>query len=238
MAVKLHKWHRRIGLFASSFIIFLVITGIVLQHSDDLGLPSKHLASSWLLKYYGIKPNPITTYQLNNQTVSHAGNRIYLSGKPVAENIDDLFGAIQVDKQFIVATTDSIIVLAQDGTLLDEVTTLDGLVESPLGISKSNEGSPIIRGTSNYWISTNNLVDWSQYEGEHPKWVASGITLPALRQVIETHDMSQQISLERFLLDAHSGRVFGKYGIYVIDIAAILLLILSLTGIWLWAVRR
>ena len=50
--------------------------------------------------------------------------------------------------------------------------------------------------------------------------------------------MSKQINLERFLLDAHSGRVFGKYGIYVIDVAAILLLILSITGIWLWVVRR
>jgi len=74
MAAKLHKWHRRIGLLASAFIVFLVITGIVLQHSDDLGLPSKHLANSWLLKHYGIKPNPITTFQLGNQTISHAGD--------------------------------------------------------------------------------------------------------------------------------------------------------------------
>jgi len=50
--------------------------------------------------------------------------------------------------------------------------------------------------------------------------------------------MGRQISLERFLLDAHSGRFFGKYGVYVIDIAALLLLILSITGIWLWATRR
>ena len=83
MAAKLHKWHRRIGLVASAFIIFLVITGIVLQHSDELDLPTKHLANIWLLDYYGIKPNPITTYQLGNQTVSHAGNRLYVSGEPI-----------------------------------------------------------------------------------------------------------------------------------------------------------
>ena len=61
-----------------AFIIFLVITGIVLQHSDDLDLPSKHLASSWLLNYYGIKPNPITTYQLGNQTISHCWKTFFI----------------------------------------------------------------------------------------------------------------------------------------------------------------
>jgi len=238
MATKLHKWHRRIGLLASAFILFLVITGIVLQHSDDLGLPSKHLASSWLLKYYGIKPNPIVTYQLGNQTISHAGEHLYLSGTPITEDVDDLFGAIHQDNLFIIATTNSLIVMADDGSIIDEITTLDGLAEAPLGISQSQDGAPILRGVSKYWVSTNELYEWLEYDGEHPKWVVPSITLPALRQVIEAHDMSQQISLERFLLDAHSGRVFGKYGIYVIDIAAILLMILSITGIWLWAVRR
>ena len=238
MAIKLHKWHRRIGLLASTFIIFLVITGIVLQHSDDLGLPTKHLASTWLLNYYGIKPNPITTYQLGNQTVSHAGHNLYLSGKPFVEAIETLHGAILHDNEIIIATDNSLIVTDLSGNIIDEITTLDGLVESPLGISNSVDQSAIIRGSTRYWENKSDLYNWHEYNGPHPVWVASSITLPALRNVIESHDMSRQISLERFLLDAHSGRVFGKYGIYIIDVAAILLLILSLTGIWLWVVRR
>lgn len=238
MAAKLHKWHRRIGLLASSFIIFLVITGIVLQHSDDLGLPTKHLASTWLLTYYGIKPNPITTYQLGNQTISHAGYNVYLSGKPIVENIENIYGAILSNNQILIAANSSLIVIDHSGNIVDEITTLDGLKESPLGISNSNNNLAIIRGNTQYWENKTDLYHWQEYSGPHPTWVSPSITLPALRSVIETHDMGKQISLERFLLDAHSGRVFGKYGIYIIDAAAILLLILSLTGIWLWAVRR
>jgi len=96
MAAKLFIWHRRIGLLASLFIFFLVVTGIALQHSDDLNLPEKFLSNTWLLKYYGIKPNPITTYQLGNQTVSHAGETIYLSGKPIDVHADSLQGAIAI----------------------------------------------------------------------------------------------------------------------------------------------
>ncbi len=238
MAAKLHKWHRRIGLLASTFIIFLVITGIILQHSDGLGLPSKHLTNSWLLKYYGIKPNPIKTYLVGNQTISHAGNKIYFSGKPIAEDVENLFGAIIQDDRFIIASSNSLIIINHEGTLIDEITTLDGLAEAPLGISESSDGSTITRGQSKNWQSQNGLFNWKEYKEPHSNWISPSITPPTLQQAIEAHDISQQINLERLLLDAHSGRVFGKYGIYVIDAAAILLMVLALTGIWLWVCRR
>ena len=238
MAAKLHMWHRRVGLLASLFIVFLVLTGIALQHSDDLNLPSTHLSNAWLLKYYGIKPNPITTYQLGNQTVSHAGETIYLSGKAIDTHADDLYGAIAINEEIIIATSNSIIICDRSGSIIDEISVQDGLNEPPLGIALSSNGTAVIRGVNTYWEGSNDYVSWHKLEGPHPRWVAASITLPALKQVIESQDMSKQITMERFLLDAHSGRFFGKYGIYVIDVAAILLLILSITGIWLWTTRR
>jgi hypothetical protein len=239
MAAKLHKWHRRIGLLATTFIVFLVVTGIALQHSDNFNLNTQYLSNSWLLKYYGIKPNPIITYQLGNQTISHAGESIYLSGKPISHHVESIHGAIpHSNNEFIIATSDSLLVINNKGDIVDEVTTQDGLQEAPIGIAVSKNNSTVMRGINTYWESVDDLTQWQALQGPHPRWVAPAITLPALRQVIESHDMSQQINLERFLLDAHSGRFFGKYGIYVIDIAAILLLILSVTGIWLWVVRR
>lgn len=239
MAAKLHKWHRRIGLLATIFIIFLVITGIALQHSDDFNLNSQYLSNSWLLKYYGIKPNPIVTYQLGNQTISHAGESVYLSGKPISHQVESIHGAIShSNHELIIATSDSLLVINNQGEIVDEITTRDGLQEAPIGIALSKNNTTVMRGINTYWESVNDLTQWQVLQGPHPHWVAPAITLPALKHVIESHDMSQQINLERFLLDAHSGRFFGKYGVYVIDIAAILLLILSVTGIWLWVARR
>jgi hypothetical protein len=242
MAAKLHKWHRRTGLLASSFMVFLVITGIALQHSDDFELNRKFLSNTWLLNYYGIKPNPIKSYQINNQTISHAGENIYLSGKPILQNISVIHGAIKhpsnSDDEIIIATSNSLITINHNGNIVDEITTQDGLREVPLGIALSKNNTVVLRGINTNWESPGDLNNWQKLQGPYPLWAAPSVTLPALRQVIESHDMSQQINLERFLLDAHSGRFFGKYGIYVIDIAAILLLILSITGIWLWSSRR
>ncbi len=238
MAAKLHKWHRRIGLLAAIFIAFLVFTGLALQHSDDLNLPSNYLSNTWLLKYYGIKPNPITTYQLGNRTISIAGQRLYLSGEPIEINCEQLYGAVGINQEIIIATDSSLFVIDHAGNILDEISTQDGLVEKPLGIALSSANTVLLRGVNQYWESSTPYTKWQIYQGPHPKWVAPTITLPALKQVIEVKDMGQQISIERFLLDAHSGRFFGKYGVYFIDAAAILMLILAITGIWLWSVRR
>ena len=46
--------------------------------------------------------------------------------------------------------------------------------------------------------------------------------------------LAQGLSLERLLLDVHSGRIFGRYGPWVVDAAAIALLMLGLSGVWIY----
>jgi len=40
------------------------------------------------------------------------------------------------------------------------------------------------------------------------------------------------------ILDLHSGRFFGQLGPWVFDAAAVLLILLSLSGTWIWLKRR
>ncbi|MBK8959481.1 MAG: PepSY domain-containing protein [Proteobacteria bacterium] len=42
------------------------------------------------------------------------------------------------------------------------------------------------------------------------------------------------VSYERVLLDVHSGRLFGRVGVWVVDAAAVCLLALALTGTWMF----
>ncbi len=39
--------------------------------------------------------------------------------------------------------------------------------------------------------------------------------------------------LERVLLDVHSGRILGAWGVYLVDAAAVLFLGLVLSGLWM-----
>ena len=46
------------------------------------------------------------------------------------------------------------------------------------------------------------------------------------------------ISVEQLLLDLHSGRFAGRYGPVFVDLLALLLAAVSLTGAWLFLVPR
>jgi uncharacterized iron-regulated membrane protein len=49
-----YRWHRRIGVVATLFIILLSITGILLNHNAQLSLHKVNIESPWLLELYNI----------------------------------------------------------------------------------------------------------------------------------------------------------------------------------------
>jgi len=49
-------WHRRIGLFALVLVVILAITGLMLNHTEKLGLAESYISREWLLNWYGIEP--------------------------------------------------------------------------------------------------------------------------------------------------------------------------------------
>ncbi|MFT5351416.1 MAG: hypothetical protein ACI9MF_002239 [Gammaproteobacteria bacterium] len=46
------------------------------------------------------------------------------------------------------------------------------------------------------------------------------------------------LSLERILLDLHSGRLLGNAGVFIVDLAALFFVFLALSGSWMWLRKR
>ena len=59
----------------------------------------------------------------------------------------------------------------------------------------------------------------------------------AISKAISQAYLGEGLPLERILLDLHSGRLFGKIGVYVMDSAAVLMIVLTVTGLLIW-IRR
>ena len=45
---------------------------------------------------------------------------------------------------------------------------------------------------------------------------------------------SQFLTLERIIVDGHSGRLFGLFGVLLMDLVAVLLILLSVSGVYIW----
>jgi uncharacterized iron-regulated membrane protein len=45
------------------------------------------------------------------------------------------------------------------------------------------------------------------------------------------------ISIQQLLLDIHNGHILGPIGIWLIDALSVLIIFLSLSGLWMWGRR-
>ena len=231
---KLHIWHRYVGITAALFVIVLSVTGLLLNFNDDLDLDESFASNGWLLSRYNISEFSVTSFQLQSRVVSQASDYLYIDGQYIMHMLDNVVGAMDLEDHILLATTSSLIVVDQNGEMFDEVGSYSGLPEKPLGIAKTKQGFPVLRGVNTYWLGNKELTAWQPLQGPHPKWIAPSPTPEELNQLIQTHARSNEISLERIILDLHSGRLLGQWGQHVMSAAAVLLIFLSVTGTLIW----
>jgi uncharacterized iron-regulated membrane protein len=113
-----------------------------------------------------------------------------------------------------------------------------GLIDA---IGHHETGELVVRSAGQVWMADAQLLEWKQLE---PAPDTSSCSFPqeapaALQKTILQQYSGKGLSLERLLLDAHSGRIFGPLGVIIYDLIALSLGSLALSGLVLWwRVRR
>jgi hypothetical protein len=235
-------WHRRIGLFALLLIIILAITGIMLNHTEKLKLDESYVNNSWLLGWYGIEPeNEPVSYRIknkdNNHVISAWQNQLFFDDSAITALEQNIHGAIGAEQFIVIALDNAIILLSYEGELIERVSTsLSFSNIQRLGIKYKR---PVIETSEPlYYIADEHILDWDVITNEDIIWAEKYTLSDNEREQLLVTYRGNGLKLERVILDLHSGRIFGQYGIYVMDAAAIALLWLSLSGLWVWSSRR
>ena len=231
---KLHIWHRYVGITSAFFVIVLSITGLVLNFNDRLALDEIYVGNAWLLDRYKIGSYSVDSFQVESRTISQASDHVYLDGEYILHLREKIVGAIGLTKDFLIATEKSLILIDQHGQIFEEIGSYSGLPEKPLGIAITASGDPVLRGVNTYWKGSKELSAWQPLQGPHPKWVSSISTPELVNTKIQEHARSHEITIERILLDLHSGRLLGSWGQNIMSLAAALLLVLAITGTVIW----
>jgi hypothetical protein len=89
-----------------------------------------------------------------------------------------------------------------------------------------------------YYMADEHILDWDVIINDGVEWVERYTLSKKEKENLLIAYRGNGLKLERVILDLHSGRIFGQYGIYIMDAAAIALLWLSLSGVWVWSSRR
>jgi hypothetical protein len=235
-------WHRRIGLFALVLVIILAITGIMLNHTEKLNLDNTFVNNSALLNWYGIKPKdePVS-FRIENETQSHVisawNKQLFFDDIKVTTLDQTIHGAIGAEEFIVVALDNEIILLSYDGEFIERVSTSISFSNiQRLGMKYKR---PVIETSEPlYYMADEHILDWDVIIDEDIQWTAQYTLSDDEREQLLVAYRGNGLKLERVILDLHSGRIFGQYGIYIMDAAAIALLWLSLSGLWVWSSRR
>ncbi len=225
----LFKFHRYTGLCMAIIIVLLSVTGIILNHTNDLKLDSHYVKNTAILDWYGIKP-PETdiAFTSNNHWIIQAGEHIYFETKLLLKTSETLVGVVYTESFFLLGFTHSLILVSPEAEIIERI-------EKPLTqIGIDTYDSVFIISEGRILYSNDTLLSWQETDQKPPKWSKPSQAPLKLNQHISDLTRNNILPYERLLLDIHSGRFFGAYGVVIVDIAGIFFILLAISGCWMW----
>jgi hypothetical protein len=236
-----YVWHRYMGVSAALIVLVAAVTGLLLNHTEDLQFDSEHIKSDWVLDWYGIKaPDTLQTFPAGDRHVTLMGEHLYLNRREIEGNFRNLVGALWFNDIFIVAISGNILLLTPRGELIEQLQDQDGVPADIKQIGIDANGAVIVRTSHGYYQPDAEFLAWNK-TGKDPgdvRWAKPGPLEPRLKNALQHHYRGEVLPVERVILDLHSGRFFGRLGPWLFDAAAVVLILLSLTGGWIWLKRR
>ena len=239
MRKHLSTWHRRIGVFAASIAVYLSVTGLMLNHSHDIGLDNSRLGSAWMLRLYGIEPPVGISASTGQHKIDQLGETLFIDDRIIGQYSSALIGATSLDQLFVIALKDSILLLTMDGEIIETLTGSSGL---PGQIERVGWAGPglLIQSGQKVYISDADLLSWVPVSDLKSRASWSRLeSIPSGREAkLKLLLPAYGPSWERVIQDLHSGRFFKLSGTLLIDLTGIVLLLLSISGIISFTLRK
>ena len=135
----------------------------------------------------------------------------------------------------VVASSASLYVYGNDGALIDRLEQ-DALPAVPVQAIGAG-GQRLVLQTASGTFQSNDALSWQPALHDAIAWSAPAELSAGERQRY-AELLEPGIPVQRLLLDLHSGRLVGRYGPLVVDLLAVFLAVVSLSGAWLFLKPR
>jgi hypothetical protein len=227
--------HRRLGTFLAFFLVLLVVSGMLLNHSQQLDLVHKPLYGAIARMFYGSHAQTdVPGWPVGDHWFYNNGQQLSMDGRQVGKCQPPIRGAVTVPDALFVLCDEQLLLLDPRGQLVESIrfaaadSARLGEINGMVILETNGQAGvldPQMLGTSP-WSGAIDQVRWSQ-AGVLPEQWSANISIP-----------TSELNLERFILDLHSGRILGQWHMVFMDLLGILLLLLAVGGIWTWYARK
>lgn len=230
-----YKIHRYLGVAVAISLVWLSFTGIFLNHTEDLKLDEKHLDNALLFQLYGLsKPELGKSFQLNQDWILQYGESLHFNDQILKAKIKPLISAIGNEDLYAIGTTEQVLLFTHQGELIDSLKTPE-----PLQKMGWLDHKLLIQTTEKMYVANEDITEWQATTQNIKEAQWSKVTpLPITSQkILAGKYRGEGPTLEQVILDTHSGRLFGMAGVYFADLIAVLTIILTVLGVYLWSRR-
>ncbi|MDH3900042.1 MAG: PepSY domain-containing protein, partial [Gammaproteobacteria bacterium] len=131
-----------------------------------------------------------------------------------------------------------LLLFTANGELIERLDGATGVPAGMLSLGLTPAGELAIHAAHGYYRTDDSFLEWHETEDLEADWSRSTVPSAELRSALQQAWRGTGLTLERLLLDLHSGRILGSWGVYLVDAAAVLFLLLAISGVWLWGKRR
>ncbi len=230
------KSHRLLGSWATLVIVWVVLSGWILNHSQRLGLDQVQISSAILLNWYGMTPEgELHAFTLADHWLTELDHTVFLNGEPIITLNAPLLGAVQLE-EFVAFGSEQEIVL---GILDQKLEIVDRLQRDALpgpiirvGVRENKE--LLIETQGGIFRANGDFIRWSPVDADlamnGTNWSNPQKAPEDLRDTVLKNYRGEGVSLSRLITDLHTGRLFGGFGFLLTDLAAIVILVLTITG--------
>jgi hypothetical protein len=229
----IYSWHRWLGLSVLLWVLMFAISGLLIEAAPALKLDSRKIQTNWVLDRYGVKqPQAVAQWALTEHQIDVWDQGASIGGQWLTEfnqqnkNVTGLGNPLGV---LAVASASQLALYTYGGEFIDQLPGPKGQIEK---VGMTADHQLVVQTQHGNFVADSDLLSWSATGADDIRWSQkqdmAEATTPAAN-----HD----ISWERLLLDVHSGAFFGTVGRWLSRLAAVVMILLALSGFYTWFTR-
>ncbi len=227
------QWHRRLGAVVALLVMLLAVTGILINHSQSMGWHLQPVHSSLVARLYGIPLQMATEgFAVQEHWLIQVGEELYLDQQPVQTCDKKVLGAVSLSEMIAVICGERLLLLDETGGLIEQLNSVPAQAQA---MAVQNDAI-LLQTLSGNFAYHDDSGEWQAATSESD-WVKAQSLPPALKDYFSHLTVVPGLTRERVLLDLHSGRLFGRLGVWVVDLVGVVTCLLAFSGMYAWTWR-
>lgn len=235
----LREWHKKAGLFACLFLIWLALSGVLLTRSVELGFDATRIDWDWLMAMYGLHAEPPQNgYTADGHWLASTAEFTVVDGKALQTRLPTVTGFVAGGDpsypMLFVGGTESLVLLSKEGERIDELRAPILPISSVrrMGNLKSDPSVIAIQDFDAYQ-SADGGETWKPVQSSEVLW-SQQVPMPEEERARVVEFARPRVIVEQFLIDLHSGRLFGPVGAWLITLIGFVATWIAISGVWMW----